>query len=316
MAARQHDSLTYIKDVCRANLLEKFHESLVSSVIINLTKNGNKYTGECEGDTLDEGTLAEMNKIVQDTLKTYDVIILLDVHGEIYPKQYGDVITCDIQEFEGDCVTILQAASCGSPNYADGKWYNYAREQCTEMLTFIGPIRNMADSLQHEFRKDKQKDLKNPHSGIHAAMEKDGMDSEWVKAFIDAPGWEIRSQKMFSERDYILDKIYPLSMVVVYSELSSDLTAIESNTNLKKLFPRGIFTRSELLHFLYVRGARNPLIIENSCGGVCTRSARKARAVARELKKVGLSGGKRTKRTKRTRNKTKRAKHFKHSFGH
>lgn len=298
----ESERLTYIKSVCFENLSNNFDSFTVASITIHLTKKGNGYTGVCEGE-LPAKTLDEMNQVIQDTLKTYDVIILLDVHGEMYPEQDGPVITCDIRDFEGDCVTFLQAASCGSPNYAGSEWYPYARTKCTETLTSIGPIRNMADSLQYEFRKDKQNELEDRGSGTHKAMKKDGMGSERVKAFMSTPGWEIRSQKKFAEREYILDDKYPCSVIVVHSDLG-DLSEFQIGTNLKPLFPRGTFTRSELLHFLYVRGARNPFIIDNSCGEVCTRSPRKARAVSRALKSTGLSGGKRTKRT-RKRNKTK-----------
>ena len=215
------------------------------------------------------------------------------------------MITCDIQTFEGDCVTFLQAASCGSPNYADINWHAYAFEKCIENLESIGPIRNMTESLQHEFRAHKQTKLQNPSSNIHTWMKQDGLDTEGVKVFKSSPGWEITSQKEFAERDYTLDETYPLSVVVVYSALNSDLTGIESGTNLKKLFPLGTFTRSQLLGFLHDRGAKNPLIIDNSCGGVCTRSDRKERAVVRDSKKAGV-GGKRTKHSKHKRNKTKR----------
>jgi hypothetical protein len=286
-----------LKTVCLENLKQNFGLSTIASVTIHVTEKGN---GWCEGD-LPAETLDEMNQIIQDTLNPYDVILLLDVHGAIYPVQDGPVITCDTQEFEGDRVTFLQAASCGSPNYAGTDWYHYARTKCTETLTLLGPIRAMADSLQHDFREDKQAKLKDPSSYMVKSMKKDGMESESVKAFIRTPGWDIRSDKIFADREYILDDKYPCSVIVVHSALGN--LGFQVGDNLKSLFPRGTFTRSELLHFLYVRGARNPFIIDNSCGEVCTRSARKARAVKRDS--AGF-GGKRTKRrfrrnTKRTR---------------
>ena len=227
---------------------------------------------------------------------TYDMIIVIDLHGET-SLTMSDIKTCELLPMpEGMTATFLEATPCGINNlsYA-GFWMSMVKMMIHDHLQDERPTKEFTENCQSVFRRGKKKLDKVDFTDIASEEE--------TRAFRRNQGWDIVEYKTnYVNKQYEEDPdpLKEHAVMVLYSEHPE--------------FPVGtiidlVHSRKSLLQYLFDEGARHPLIIDVSCSSLDAGSPQANRHAARTEKrrKLGI-GGKKRKLTKRP--KVKKLIHF------
>jgi len=216
---------------------------------------------------------------------TYDMIIVIDLHGET-SLTMSDIKTCELLPMpEGMTATFLEATPCGINNlsYA-GFWMNMVK-MMIHNLQDERPTKEFTENCQSVFRRGKKKLDKVDFTDIASEEE--------TRAFRRNQGWEIvecKTNYVNKQYEEDPDPLKEHALMVLYSEHSE--------------FPVGtiidsVHSRKSLLQYLHKEGVKHPLIIDVSCSGMYAGSPQANRHAARtEKRRLGI-GGKKRKLTKR-----------------
>ena len=213
----------------------------------------------------------------------YDVIVMVEGHGCYNTKSVGEIRLCNMVRVpEGMHATFLEAVPCGVTNFSEKDWAESTMEKC-DQLKYLGPTRRFVDQLQDYLKEEQKEYVKQYTIPILKRERKAGntSDEEFLRqmeAFARVDAWEIRN----FTREYP-DRSYTVTPTVIYPE-GLTLGSFKS--------------RSSLLEYLS-REFTNPLIIDNTCGGVYADSPTGSRHAARDAKKLTRAGRKRRKSMKR-----------------
>jgi hypothetical protein len=321
-AIQHEDPLEYIRMNAEYDL-DTFFKSYIGKVEFIITRT-NRYHGECrfKPDVPDDVQL-QITQMLQNNLwyfnkdledqeifdreqkraDTYDVIILLDVHGSGRLVSVDGNIECKINSLDGNYVTFLQASPCGITNYSPTGWHKIANTIVKQSLTFFGSTKTGVSFIQNIFRKEKVKFIKKSPQIKHDLTTEDAPDA---LAFMREPGWDIITSNVnYGDRSYTIDPEM-ISIVIVYTEhertlpLNANLQNVIKQSNIRTEGKKGQFNRQLLLDYLFEQGAKHPLIIDNSCGDIYG-TKRDVRAIIRAKK-----GGTR-KKNKQIRSRSKRS---------
>lgn len=226
--------------------------------------------------------------------KEFDVIVMLEGHGCYNTKSAGEIRLCNMVGVpRGMEATFLEAVPCGVTNFSNLDWGDTTSATCRAILETTGPRQEFAVEIQKYLKNEKQKYIyERTHPILKQEKAKGTVDPilKDMADFARVEGWEMHTYK----KQYP-DRSYTVTPTVIYPQ---DLPLYE------------IKTRSMLLDALSRLGFTNPLIIDNTCGGVDADSPTGARHAARMAKPYS-SGGRKTRRRKLTkRPKVKKLIHF------
>ena len=238
-------------------------------------------------------------------IKPYDVIVILDGHGCYNTKDVGEIRLCNMVGVpSGMEANFLEAVPCGVTNFSEKNWSDKIIQSWGESgKGRLGPGLAFAYLIQGYLKQDavdhvnkitipllkqergKYQPGKHPEEKLLKDME------DFARAVLDGRAWEINT---FTET--YPDRSYTVTPTVIHPEgLTLD----------------GVFkSRSSLLAYLSSRGFNNPLIIDNTCGGVYADSATGSRYAARDARAAARGGRKTRRRKSLKRPKVKKLIHF------
>jgi hypothetical protein len=230
----------------------------------------------------------------------YDVIVMLEGHGCYNTKDVGEIRLCNMVGVpSGMEATFLEAVPCGVSNFSEKDWSETTIKRC-DQLKHLGPTRLFALVLREllkeeslDYVKKNTKPLLLQESKIATIDHPErkfikGME-DFARVVLDDGAWELRTFK----REYP-DRSYTVTPTVIHPPgLTLDVFK----------------SRSSLLEHISSLGFTNPLIIDNTCGGVYADSPTGSRYAAREAR--AARGGRKTRRRKSLkRPKVKKLIHF------
>jgi len=220
---------------------------------------------------------------------TYDVIVMVDVHGATYAAEEHGVLHPSIINIPEDKnVTFLDSSPCGVSSISSIADFNSDEYNIVQWLTEFGPTKSLAEHCQQHLKARKILKLKTKANDNLLKVNDYGCN-EYKRRL----GWEIVTSKRIIERLYETQEIYADKMNIVYSIYPSLPPG-----NIVSYLETPL-SRSKLLKYLYEHGAKNPLIIDYSCGGVCGATPREIRSLRNEAyKETNTNTNTKTKRLK------------------
>jgi len=207
---------------------------------------------------------------------TYDVIVMLRLHSSTYAEEEHGVLHPSIIDIPEDKnVTFLDSSPCGVYSISSLGEFLIDESNIVKWLKEFGPTKSLAEHCQQHLKARKKLHLK---LKIHDKLLSEFSDYD-CNEYKRRLGWEIITTKRIIERFYVPEEIYSDKINIVYS--------------IRPLLPPGNIvsyletplSRFTLLKYLYKHGAKNPLIIDYSCGGVCGVTPRKIRSLRNEAYK-------------------------------
>uniref|UniRef100_A0A6C0HZS8 Uncharacterized protein n=1 Tax=viral metagenome TaxID=1070528 RepID=A0A6C0HZS8_9ZZZZ len=235
----------------------------------------------------------------------YDVIVVLEGHGCYNTQDVGEIRLCRMVGVpEGMEATFLEAVPCGVTNFSEKDWAEKTIKRWEQFKDKFGPTRKFAYLLREYLKEDTlehvketttplllQERKKYPNKADHPQKVLIGHLEDFERLVLSDGAWEIRTFK----REYP-NRSYTVTPTVIYPEgLTLD----------------GVFkSRSSLLAYLSSMGFTNPLIIDNTCGGIYADSATGARFAGREARAAARGGRKTRRRKSLKRPKVKKLIHF------
>ena len=216
---------------------------------------------------------------------TYDMIIVIDLHGKT-SLTMGDIKTCELLPMtEGKQATFLEATPCGVCNLSYvGYWTNMVK-MMIENLKDERPTKVFTETCQSVFRILKKTKF-DKIDFTHVASEEEQAD------FKRNEGWDIVECKTKYVNKQYQEDPDPLKEHAVFI-LYSEHPEIPVGTILNQ-----VHSRVSLLKYIFDQGVTHPLIIDVSCSSIDAGSPTANRHAARTEKKRRTGGRKLTKRPK------------------
>jgi hypothetical protein len=204
----------------------------------------------------------------------YDVVVVIVRHGgyRLTDASRRDM-RCQFNKVrEGTVITILEAVPCGINNLAwDNNWDSNIRKM-KEFLAAYGRSERFSHMAQGYLKSEVARDSQFmiDHADALKELEKTEktpkvikMIQNW-KAFAAADIWQIKTfrkrydNRMYSDTSSESPEVYTIKNVISSGIPQIPLGNIAAEIN----------SRRDLIKYLYDNGSRNPLIIDNSCGGI------------------------------------------------